>query len=78
MLRDLAPGDLGDLGRIMLCPITPRGIATPLVRLPDEPAVFTFHLIRSGPHDADRIERMLEQNRALYVASGTPAGVCIP
>jgi cytokinin dehydrogenase len=43
-----------------------RGITTPLVRVPDEPVVFAFNLIRSAPHDAARIGQMLEQNRALY------------
>ncbi|AZM50854.1 FAD linked oxidase [Streptomyces sp. WAC 06738] len=78
VLRDLAPGELGGLGRIMLYPIDPRAVATPLVRLPDEPVVFAFNLIRSGPQDADRIERMVEENRALYERVRDAGGCLYP
>jgi FAD/FMN-containing dehydrogenase len=78
MLRDLAPGDLGDLGRITFYPLTTRGITTPLVRVPDEPVVFTLNLIRSAPHDAARIGQMLEQNRALYSRIRSAGGRLYP
>jgi len=66
VLRDLAPAEFGPFGRITLYPFATRGISTPLVRIPDEPEIFTFNLVRSAPHDSERVGEVLEQNGVLY------------
>jgi len=71
--------DLGEFGRIVLFPLWTRAIGSPLVRLPSQPLVFTFNLLRvpptDDPHEADRLVR---DNAAAYRRITAAGGTLFP
>lgn len=75
----ITPEDLGEHGLVTFYPVATAAMATPLVRLPDEPIVYACNLIRftSSPDDP-RLPGMLEQNRALYDQVRASGGVLYP
>ena len=81
--RDVVTGlthtDLGPFGRVTYYPMSSRAVRTPLVRLPDEPVVFPFNLIRlPASGDRQEAERAVQKNRALYERIRDAGGVLYP
>jgi hypothetical protein len=79
ILSGLTSAHIGPFGWITYCPILTRAFRTPLVRLPDESAVFPFNLIRiPASNDVTEMERMVAQNRALHDRIRNAGGVQYP
>ncbi len=68
VMADLEPEDIGPSGVILLYPVRRQVLRTPLLRVPDEPLVFLFALLRTASTDrgARPVEEMLAANRSLY------------
>ena len=66
VLADLTPDDLGPLGRVLLYPVDASAFSTRLLRLPDEPVVFPFNLVRFPPGGAAVADEMVARNAAVY------------
>jgi FAD/FMN-containing dehydrogenase len=79
LLDELTSADVGPLGRITCYPMSHTAVCTPQVRLPDEPVVFPFNLIRiPASNDRSTAERMVAQNRALYERIRDAGGTLYP
>lgn len=79
ILDDLTADDLGDHGLVLFYPLSTAAIATPLARLPDEPVVYPFNLVRfvSRP-DAGRAAAMVRQNHEVYGRVRAAGGTLYP
>ena len=79
ILAGLTNADVGPFGRITYYPILTNACRTPLLRLPDEEVVFPFNVIRiPTSNDAPAMQRMVEQNRALYDRIRSAGGIQYP
>ena len=79
ILAGLTNADVGPFGRITYYPILTNACRTPLLRLPDEKVVFPFNVIRiPTSNDAPAMQRMVEQNRALYHRIRSAGGIQYP
>ena len=75
----VTPEDLGEHGLVTFYPVATAAMATPLVRLPDEPIVYVCNLIRfTSSRDDQRLPGMLAQNRTLYDHVRASGGVLYP
>jgi cytokinin dehydrogenase len=77
VLEDLSAADLGTYGRVVFYPIDRGAVATRLLRLPEEPVVFPFNLIRV-PSDGDLAREMVSRNRAIYERIRSRGAVLYP
>ena len=79
ILEELTGADIGPFGRITYYPMFTTAVRTPQARLPREPVVFPFNLIRI-PASSDRpgAERMVAQNRVLYERIRDAGGTLYP
>jgi cytokinin dehydrogenase len=78
VLEDLTPADLGPYGRLLFYPVDRGAFATRLLRLPDEPVVFPFNLIRLPSGDRDLARELVSQNRSIYERIRSLGGVLYP
>jgi FAD/FMN-containing dehydrogenase len=79
IMDGLTGADVGPFGRITCYPMRTSACRTPLFRLPEENIVFPFNIIRIPPSDdAATAQRMVAQNRALYVRIRDAGGVQYP
>ena len=66
VLAELTPDDLGG-GPILLYPFLRARLTRPLLRVPDEPVVFLFGLLRTAPPDDQAVlTEMIGGNRDLF------------
>ncbi|WP_133742300.1 FAD-binding protein [Actinorugispora endophytica] len=68
VMADLTPADIGPTGVVLLYPFGRPLLGAPLLRVPDDPEVFLFALLKTatpGP-GAPTPEEMVEANRSLY------------
>jgi hypothetical protein len=69
VMTGLTEADIGASGVILLYPLRRALLRTPLLRVPDEPVVFLFSLLRTAAPDsggAISADAMLSANRALF------------
>jgi cytokinin dehydrogenase len=78
VLEGLTPADLGPYGRVLFYPIDRGALTTRLLRVPDEPVVFPFNLVRFPPGDPDLARGLVAQNRAIYERIRSLGGVLYP
>jgi FAD/FMN-containing dehydrogenase len=57
--------DVGPL-RVLLNPLRPDRLSTPLLRVPPGDVVFLCDVLRTAPAEERAIQRMLDQNRELF------------
>jgi cytokinin dehydrogenase len=78
-LADLSSHDLGPAGQVVVNPVLPERVRTPLVQLPAGSLCFTVNLIRVPTgDDPDQIGRLLEANRAIYDRLRARGGTLYP
>lgn len=79
ILDGLTGADVGPFGRITYYPMATTACRTPQVRMPDEPVVFPFNLVRiPASNDRSHAERMVAQNRMLYDRIRDAGGMLYP
>jgi len=79
VLDGLTGADVGPFGRVTCYPMSTTAVRTRQARLPDEPIVFPFNLIRiPASDDPASAERMVAQNRALYDRIRAAGGILYP
>jgi cytokinin dehydrogenase len=79
ILDELTGADVGPFGRITYYPMSTTAVRTPQARLPDDPVVFPFNLIRiPASNDRSSAERMVVQNRVLYDRIRNAGGTLYP
>lgn len=66
LLADVTQEDLGEFGRILLYPIRPGRVRTPLVRLPEGEVAFLCSLVCFPADDPLLVDRLVKTNRAAY------------
>jgi cytokinin dehydrogenase len=69
VMAGLTEADIGASGVILLYPLRRDQLRAPLLRLPDEPVVFLFCLLRTAAPDSGgalSADQMLKANRALF------------
>ena len=69
VMADLTEADIGASGVILLYPLRRSALRAPLLRVPDEPVVFLFALLRTAAPDSGgalSADAMLSSNRALF------------
>lgn len=62
----LRPADIGRSGAILLYPLVRERLRAPLLRVPDEPLVFLFALLRTASPDARPVSEILAANHELH------------
>jgi cytokinin dehydrogenase len=77
VLDELTAADLGTYGRVVFYPIDRGAVATPLLRLPEEPVVFPFNLIRLASDD-ELAREMVARNRSIYERIRSRGAVLYP
>ena len=78
-LADLSSHDLGPAGQIVVNPVLPETVRTPLVQVPAGSLCFTVNLIRvPASDDPDQVGRLLEANRAIYERLRARGGTLYP
>ncbi|MBW4633922.1 MAG: FAD-binding protein [Iphinoe sp. HA4291-MV1] len=65
ILSTLTLADTGE-GPILLYPMKTERLTLPLFRVPNEPVMFSFSILRTAPPDAATIARMLDDNRRFF------------
>lgn len=79
VIAGLNSDDLGPFGRITYYPMFTGSCHTPLLRLPDEPVVFPFNLIRiPASPDKANADRQVARNRAVYDRIRSTGGMLYP
>jgi len=81
VMASLTEADIGASGVILLYPLRRELIRTPLLRLPDEPVIFLFSLLRTAAPDSGGAlgpEVMLSGNRALFEQGRAQGGYQYP
>jgi cytokinin dehydrogenase len=77
-LAALTPADIG-IGPILLYPANTQRFTRPLFRVPAEPEVFLFSLLRTTANgDPQLLTRQLASNRAIYEANLAAGGTWYP
>lgn len=78
-LAQLRPQDLGPFGQVVISALRRDAVHTPLIRLPAEPVVHVFNLIRvpDTPEPA-RAERMVADNRRIHQRLRDAGGTLYP
>jgi cytokinin dehydrogenase len=69
VMADLTEADIGASGVILLYPLRRSLLQAPLLRVPDEPVIFVFSLLRTAAPDSGgalSANVMLSDNRALF------------
>jgi FAD/FMN-containing dehydrogenase len=69
VMADLTEADIGASGVILLYPLRRSALQAPLLRVPDEPVIFLFSLLRTAAPDtggALSTDVLLRDNRALF------------
>jgi cytokinin dehydrogenase len=69
VMANLTEADIGASGVILLYPLTRGLLRAPLLRVPDEPVVFLFSVLRTAAPDSGgalSADAMLSANRALF------------
>ena len=69
VMADLTEADIGASGVILLYPLRRSALRAPLLRVPDEPVIFLFSLLRTAAPDSGgalSADAMLSGNRALF------------
>lgn len=67
--------DIGETGLVLIYPVSTNWITTSQVRLPDEPVMFLFALLRTAPAgDTAALDRMLAGNSRLRARTLTAGG----
>jgi cytokinin dehydrogenase len=78
-LAELTPADLGPLGQVVLSPILPESVKSPLLRLPTGSPCYTFNLFRLPPTDSTvDARRLVIDNRAVYERVRDAGGTLYP
>jgi cytokinin dehydrogenase len=78
-LAELPPADLGPLGQVVLSPILPESVKSPLLRLPTGSPCYTFNLFRLPPTDSTvDARRLVIDNRAVYERVRDAGGTLYP
>jgi cytokinin dehydrogenase len=71
--------DLGPLGQIVLSPIRPSAISSPLLRLPSHELSYALNLVRiPATGDPDETDRLVKANRAAYARIKAAGGTLYP
>lgn len=81
VMADLTEADVGASGVILLYPLLRSALRTPLLRVPDEPVVFLFSLLRTatpGSGAAPGADEMLRGNRSLFERARALGGYGYP
>jgi FAD/FMN-containing dehydrogenase len=74
-----APTDLGPLGQIVLSPIKPGAISSPLVQLPADDLGYAFNLVRLPATRSDaEASRLVGLNRTVYERVRGAGGTLYP
>lgn len=69
VMSDLTEADIGASGVILLYPLRRAALRVPLLRVPDEPVIFLFSVLRTAAPDSGgalSADVMLSDNRALF------------
>ncbi|HMN82872.1 MAG TPA: FAD-binding protein [Burkholderiaceae bacterium] len=78
-LAKLRPEDLGPFGQVVMSAFRRDAVHTPLIRLPAEPVVHAFNLIRvPDTPDRARAERLVADNRRIYQRLRDAGGTLYP
>lgn len=77
-MAQLTPDAIGVSGVVLLNPHRRDQMRAPLLRLPDEPVMFLFSLLRTASPGAQSAEKMVESNRALYELVDPAGGTRYP
>jgi FAD/FMN-containing dehydrogenase len=78
LMERLMADDIGASGMILLYPIRRDRLRAPLVRVPDEPVIFLFALLRAAPPDHHTVATMITHNRRLYDRARALGGTAYP
>ena len=79
IIAELAGEDLGPFGRITFYPLRRDAFRAPLVRMPDEPVIFAFNVVRiPATNETQAIERMVADNRRIYERVRSAGGMLYP
>lgn len=81
VMADLTQADIGASGVILLYPLRSGALRAPLLRVPDEPVVFLFSVLRTAAPDSGgalSADAMLAANRALFVQGRDIGGLEYP
>lgn len=78
VLEHLELDDIGASGVVLLYPIKRERLRTPLLRVPDEPIIFLFALLRTAPPDHRAVADMIAHNRMLYDRARALGGTAYP
>ncbi len=65
VLQTLTTADTGN-GPILLYPFQRAHLTRPLIRVPDEPTVYLFSILRTAPTDPAVVDAMVAANRAIF------------
>lgn len=77
-MEALTPDDIGLSGVVLINPHRRDQMRAPLLRLPDEPVMFLFCLLRTASPGAASVETMVAANRALYEEASAVGGTRYP
>jgi cytokinin dehydrogenase len=66
VLERLGPEDIGASGVVLVYPIRRDRLKMPLLRVPDEPVIFLFALLRTAQPEPRAVASMIADNRMLY------------
>lgn len=78
VLKTLTPEDIGPTGVVLLYPIRRERLRTPLLRVPHEPVIFLFTLLRTALPSPLAVANMTASNRALYERARAVGGTAYP
>lgn len=77
VMAELTPADLGEFGVVLTYPVPTAVLATPRLRVPDEPLTFLLALLLTA-NSHDEITRSSERNERLYAEVRRAGGVLYP
>lgn len=77
-MAELSPDDMGLSGVVLINPHRRDRMGAPLLRLPDEPVMFLFCLLRTASPGARPAGEMVAANRALYEQAHAVGGTRYP
>ncbi|MEV6941862.1 FAD-binding protein [Streptomyces sp. NPDC051172] len=78
VLDALTTTDLGP-GVVLVYPLLPERLTTPLLRTPDDPVPYLFAVLRATPpDDTAAVDRLLAANRRAYEATAAAGGTQYP
>jgi cytokinin dehydrogenase len=66
VVSTLTPADLGASGLMLLYPVKRARLTRPFFRVPNEPVVFLFDILRTAPEDPVVVQQMVQRNRDYF------------